>query len=160
MDSAKLHRSGSPSHPNESTKTCTDYKMVKYSKSWIIWRMLMNSEVAKWTNMKLYNSVIKKEGRNLSKKIGVDYHCFPDPKGPPANTLKRGIILATYWKRNRNKLLINKTSLKSTINKHILVIIFIPKAPPSFPSTIPMRISATLTSLLASSAVASHFLQT
>lgn len=27
-------------------------------------------------------------------QIWVQYHCFPEPTGPPANTMKRGIILA------------------------------------------------------------------
>ena len=30
----------------------------------------------------------------MGDKNWVQYHCLPEPKGPPANKLKRGIILA------------------------------------------------------------------
>ena len=29
----------------------------------------------------------------------IAYHCFPEPKGPPANIMKRGIILAAKAQR-------------------------------------------------------------
>lgn len=36
---------------------------------------------------------------NLEKQILVEYNCFPDPRGPPANIMKRGIILPAETKR-------------------------------------------------------------
>lgn len=46
----------------------------------------------------------------LSEKT---YHCLPEPRGPPANIINRGIILAAVCQDKRNKKL--RTSQKILI---------------------------------------------
>lgn len=83
----------------------------------------------------------------------MQYHCFPEPKGPPANIVKIGTILAVWWQKELDIIILAE-------ERNISCNVTAPKAPPSFPRTTPMRIRANLTSLLTLRAVASHSLHT
>lgn len=92
--------------------------MVKaiYKGSWdLITSLIVNSNYVR-------NPKKKKNTETLFPvEILIIYHCLPEPSGPPANIIKRGIILAVDYPINKKEselpVLIN---LKNDTNQNML----------------------------------------